>query len=92
MDNCRVICENRAYTKKKLEDLGFTVLDSRSNFLFAGNPRIPGEQFYQGLKNRGILVRQFDGQRTRDFIRVTVGRKDQMDAFLSAVEQILNEK
>ena len=59
-ENCKKIMATRAYTKEKLEALGFTVLDSRSNFLFAMKPGSDGGAIYRGLKERGVLVRHFD--------------------------------
>ena len=89
MNNCRVICENRQFTKEKLESMGFEVLDSHSNFLFARNREVTGEELYQGLKAKGILVRHFNGERIKDFIRVTIGTREQMESFLSAATDIL---
>ena len=92
LKNCRIIVENREFTGKNLQGMGFEVLNSSSNFLFARNRKTDGLALYQGLKERGILVRHFSGERTKDFIRVTIGTREQMEAFLSAVADILNEK
>ena len=91
MDNCQVICRNREHTKALLEDMGFTVLPSSTNFLFAKNPKIGGRDLYLALKGRGILVRHFGSQRTTDYIRVTIGTREQMGAFLAATREILEE-
>ena len=87
--NCRVIAENRAYAKRELEALGFTVTDSQANFLFAASERIPGETLYQRLKEEGVLVRHFRTPEISNYNRVTVGTRDQMDAFLAATRRIL---
>ena len=92
MNNCRVICENREFTRESLKKLGFTVLPSHSNFLFAKTEQAEGQALYEGLKERGILVRHFGGERVKDFIRVTIGTREQMEAFLSAVSDILEGK
>ena len=92
MNNCRVICENRQFTMEKLQKMGFEVLNSHSNFLFARTRQAEGGALYRGLKEKGILVRHFDGERIKDFIRVTIGTREQMEAFLSAVTEILNGK
>ena len=86
---CAAIQENRAWTASALEALGFFVLPSAANFLFAKHPRLGGRALYQGLKARGILVRWFDGPRTRDFVRITVGSRPQMEALTDAVRDIL---
>lgn len=89
--NCGIIMENRAYTAKKLEEMGFTVLSSFANFLFASPPGGDGGSLYKALKEKGILVRYFDAPRLRDFVRITIGTRQQMDALLAATSQILEE-
>ncbi len=91
-ENCRIICQNREYTKTELLKLGFEVTDSRSNFIFAKNPGISGEKIYLELRKRGILVRHFGGDRITDYNRITIGTKEQMDKFLEAIKEILKEE
>ena len=88
---CAVIEKNREYTAKKLKEMGFEVLDSKTNFLFARNERISGEKLYQKLKERGVLVRHFKADRIKEFNRVSIGTLRQMDVFLENVRQILSE-
>ncbi len=92
MDNCRIIEENREYTREELNKLGFEVLPSATNFLFARSADISGEELYLSLKSRGILVRHFTKEKIREFNRITIGTKADMDAFLSATAEILKEK
>ena len=91
MDNCKRIAENREYTKLQLEGLGFFVLDSKANFLFAKSDRIGGEELYLELKKRGILVRHFNGERISEYNRITVGTLEQMKKLVSVIEDILEE-
>ena len=88
-ENCRTVMENRAWTAQQLKNLGFTLTDSKTNFLFARHPAVSGKELYTKLRERGILVRHFDTPRLTDFIRVTVGSQGQMEAFMAAVEEIL---
>lgn len=88
-ENCRTIMENRAWTAQQLKNLGFTLTDSKTNFLFARHPAVSGKELYTKLRERGILVRHFDTPRLTDFIRVTVGSQGQMEAFMAEVEEIL---
>ncbi len=92
MDNCRKIIENREYTRNKLLNLGFSVLDSKTNFLFIKSGEIGGEELYLKLKRNGVLVRHFNTERIKDYNRVTIGTKEEMDIFLSKTENILKEK
>ena len=88
---CAVIEKNRDYTAKKLKEMGFDVLDSKTNFLFVKSEKIGGEELYQKLKERGVLVRHFKAERIKDFNRVSIGTLKQMDIFLENVRQILSE-
>ena len=91
-ENCRKILENRQFTRDELEKLGFTVLDSSTNFVFASHPKVSGGLLYRKLKERGILVRHFDKPRLDAYNRITIGDRQQMEAFLAAVHSILEEE
>ena len=91
-DNCKKIENAREKTAKELASLGFTVVPSKANFLFAKHPAIGGKQLYLTLKERGILIRHFDKPRIADFNRITVGTDEQMETLLCAIRKILNEQ
>ena len=88
-ENCKKIMATRAYTKEKLEKLGFTVLPSQSNFLFVRKPGTEGADIYRRLKERGVLVRHFDKERIRDYNRITIGTREQMDILLEKLREFL---
>lgn len=90
--NCRMICENRAYITEELRKLGFTVLDSSANFVFASSRKIGGQELYLELKSRGILVRHFETPRLRDYNRITVGSHEEMEILAATLKKILEEK
>ena len=87
--NCRTIIKNRDYTVTELMKLGFKVLDSKANFIFASHPSIGGKELYLSLKERGVLVRYFDKDRIREYVRISIGKKEQMDVLLEKVQEIL---
>lgn len=87
--NCKKIMENRDFTAKALEALGFEVLPSKANFLFARTPKMGGEALYLALKDKGILVRHFSRKEIADFLRITIGSMEQMQALVNAVQEIL---
>ena len=89
--NVRTIMENRAWTTEALSKLGFTVLPSSTNFVFAKTDRISGGDLYQKLKDRGILVRHFTSPRLKEFNRITIGSMEQMTALVETVTAILEE-
>lgn len=88
-DNCRRIMENRAFTKEGLEALGFTVIPSQANFVFAAHPKIDGGYLYQELKKRGILIRHFSSKRMQNYNRITIGTKQQMELLLDTIKFIM---
>ena len=82
---------NRAWTVRELEELGFTVLPSSANFIFAKSDRLPGGELYRKLKENGILVRWFDADRIRDYVRITIGSLEQMTALVDEIARLLEE-
>lgn len=91
MENCARIRENRAWTAEELTKLGFTVLPSKANFLFAETKMVDGGELYGKLKMRGILVRHFTKERIKNYNRITIGTREQMEAFVEAARRILEE-
>lgn len=87
----RTIQETRAWAAAQLAARGFSVTDSRTNFLFAKPGTLSGEAYYTALRARGILVRHFGAARISDYVRITVGTQAQMQALLDATDAILKE-
>ena len=85
----RIVAE-RGRAAEALRALGFSVTDSRANFLFAGCPAgLSGREYYEKLRERGILVRRWELPRIENHVRITVGTGEQMDALLAATKDIL---
>ncbi len=89
--NCKRILENRQWTTDALRGMGFTVIDSVTNFLLAKHPAIAGIELYRKLKEKAILVRHFNTPRLKDYIRITIGSAQEMKLFAAAVSNILEE-
>lgn len=85
------IQKTRKWTENALKNLGFFLLPSLGNFLFARHPAIPGEALCRCLKERGILVRRFSQERIQDFVRITIGTDEQMEILTAALEEICHE-
>jgi len=92
LENCRKTAECRQWTTEKLRELGFNVIDSITNFVFAKSSDISGKELYLKLKEKGVLVRHFDTERLREYNRITIGSSEQMEKFINIVREILEEK
>jgi len=82
------VAATRQRVTEELKEMGFTLTDSKANFLFAESSRIPGGELYRKLKEKGILVRHFDKPRLENRLRITVGSDRQMDALLTALREL----
>lgn len=89
IDKRSEIIKTREYTEKRLKELGFSMTNSCANFLFGKHPNINGHTLYKKLKDMGILVRQWNKPRISDYVRITIGTKEQMEALLTAIEEII---
>ena len=92
MENCQRVVATREEAVMRLRELGFILTDSRANFIFAKHPKIGGEELYQSLKERGILVRHFSNEKICDYNRITVGTPEEMNALVKEISSILEEK
>ena len=92
MNNCKTIAENRAWTENALKSIGFTVLPSKANFLFAKSDSVDGETLYLKLKEKGVLVRHFQKPRICDYNRITIGTREQMEILIEKIKEILENR
>ena len=90
-ENCDKIKANREYLQNELMKLGFEVLASKANFLFARSDKISGIKLYEKLKENGILVRHFNEERIKEFNRITIGIMEDMKILIEKIKVILQE-
>ncbi|MBO5851249.1 MAG: aminotransferase class I/II-fold pyridoxal phosphate-dependent enzyme [Clostridia bacterium] len=88
---CQAIIKNREWTENALKELGFSLTQSKANFVFAKTDKISGKDLYLKLKDKGILVRHFDKDKIKEYNRITIGDAKEMQAFVNAVKSILEE-
>lgn len=79
------VAEERESFQKFLSENGWEYVPSKTNFVLARNPKVSGEQVYQKIKKEGILVRHFSTKGIEDYVRITIGTKEQMDALKKAM-------
>ena len=89
MDNCKKIQQTRKWTVEQLKSLGFEVLESKANFVFAKNEKISGEKLYTELKKNGVLIRHFTKEKICEYNRITIGTPEQMQIFIDKVKGVL---
>lgn len=71
-----------------LTKAGFTVLPSKSNFVFASHPNVPGKEMFAKLRENHILVRHFDNPRIDNFLRISMGTEEQMETVAATMRRI----
>lgn len=91
MDNAKKIMATREYVTEELEVLGFDVIPSCANFIFAKTEDISGEELYLRLKEEGILVRHFKKERIKEYLRITIGTMEEMEELIKTIKLILQE-
>ena len=90
-ENCNTIIKIREWTKAELEKLGFAVIPSKANFVFAKSDDLDGEKLYLALKEKGVLVRHFTNTRIKDYNRITIGTAEQMKVLIEKIKEIKEE-
>lgn len=86
------IIKTRERVSATLESLGIQVIPSQANFIFVKSPQCPGQDLFQELREKGILVRYFNKPKINNFIRVTIGTDQEMDCFLAAIADICEKR
>ena len=83
------IVNTREWVKKELKELGFVFKDSMSNFIFATHPDYDIVNIFEELRKRDIYVRHFNGERIRDYLRITIGTDEEMKTLINTIKEIV---
>lgn len=86
---CQTVVASREQLVVDLQDLGFEVLPSAANFVFARHPQRDAAELAAGLRERGVIVRHFKQERISQFLRITVGDAEQNMALQEALGELL---
>ena len=90
-ETCRKVIETREWTKKELHKLGFSFGDSKSNFIFAKHASVPAEDIFEALKKEDIYVRHFSKERISNYLRISIGTKEEMQTKIGFLQNFLAE-
>jgi len=86
------VCDTRDKFSDNLVKLGFEVLPSKANFVFAKHATVSGKTIFEELKNKKILIRRFDKERIDEYLRISIGTPEQMDTVTDAIAEIVGGK
>lgn len=84
------IIKTRQYSAQKLTELGFTFPESKANFIFATHKSVPAAKIFEELKKRNIYVRYFNKPVIDNYLRISIGTKEQMDKLFEALADIVD--
>ena len=85
------IVETREWAKEQFKELGFEYPESQANFIFVTHPKLDAEQLFTALKKANIYVRYWGSERIEQYLRVTIGTREEMETFFSFLRQYIAE-
>lgn len=82
-DTVAKVIDTREWFKNEIEKIGFKSLPSSTNFLFATHKEIPAKKIFELARQNNIIVRYFNKPRIDNFLRITIGTREEMEQFLT---------
>lgn len=86
---CGQVMESRDNLSRELKVLGFEVLPSSANFVFAKHASVPGKRIFEALREQGVIVRRWDKPRISEYLRISVGTEEQCSRLLETLASVL---
>ena len=83
------IVATREWAKEELMKLGFSFTDSKANFIFASHKKVPAKQIFEALRKADIYVRYFSVPRIDNYLRITIGTKEEMERLFEFLHSYL---
>lgn len=91
-EGIRKIIETREWAKDRLARLGFICLDSSANFIFAMHPDYDAKELFEEMKVNGIYVRYWGSERIEQYMRITIGTREEMEELFRFLEKYMGVK
>lgn len=88
---CKRIIDTRERFTKEMKELGFKVLDSSTNFIFATHSDLSMKDMFEYLKTKNVFIRYFSLPRIDNYTRITIGTDEEMDILLKEIKEYINE-
>ncbi|MDC9724313.1 MAG: histidinol-phosphate transaminase [Gammaproteobacteria bacterium] len=86
---CRKVMASREQLTSELIELGFDVLPSSANFIFAKHSEHDAEQLALDLREKGVIVRHFKHDRINQFLRISIGTQEENQQFLTILDGLV---
>ena len=90
-EQVKKIVDTREWAKKELGAMGFEFPDSKANFIFVTHPKVSAKNLFEALKKENIYVRFLGGERIKDYLRISVGTKEEMESLIDFLKDYLNK-
>lgn len=91
-EGVRKIVETREWAKEELGKLGFVFPDAKANFIFARHPKVDANELFQALKENNIFVRHWNAPRIDQYLRITIGTREEMETLFDFLRTYIKEK
>jgi len=86
---CQKVINSRERLVSELSELGFNVLPSAANFIFAKHPEYDAGELVLGLREQGVIVRHFKHERIDQFLRITIGTQEENQQLLTVLDSLV---
>ena len=86
------VIDTREWTKAELKKLGFSFPDSKANFIFATHESCPAEELFHALRKEKIIVRYFKKPRIDNYLRISIGTQEEMEALIAFLKTYLESR
>ncbi|MBQ9278777.1 MAG: histidinol-phosphate transaminase [Lachnospiraceae bacterium] len=88
-DTVAKVIDTREWFKNEIENIGFKVLPSATNFLFISHEKVAAKEIFEKAREEKIFVRYFNKPRIDNYLRVTIGTREEMEIFLDFLKKIV---
>lgn len=86
------IIDTREWFQTEMRKIGFSFADSKANFIFATHESVPAKEIFEGAKKAKIYVRYFDQPRINNYLRITIGTREEMETLLDFLKEFTATK
>jgi histidinol-phosphate aminotransferase len=83
------ITKTRDRISSDLKEIGFKVVNSKTNFIFVTHPNIDALFLFKKLRENRILVRHFNIPKIENYLRISIGKEEEMDIFIDTIKKII---